>query len=220
MRSAETRPARLTRWEILGAWLHVWTPPKGLEVPPVPWRKVALYGAGLAAAVVVAVLLIIPPLNEGKRTGAAERARAEAAALAAERARLTIDQRVHRLVVAAGTPLVDALQTAISADARERERKGTISGPVMGTECSPAAANAIQFAGSRVYKCFVKTAAGIPGQDQDILGTGYPFVATIYPKKHALAWCKQNPSADEKGRRGATHVKVSPVCAGKLSEVL
>src|SRR4051794_33232676 len=95
---------KLQRWEILGAWLHLWTPPKDLDVPPVPWRKVALYGAALAAAVVVAALLIIPPLNEGKEHGAAERARAEALASAKERARLADDQRVHKLVVARGTP--------------------------------------------------------------------------------------------------------------------
>src|SRR3712207_7944463 len=29
---------RLSRWEVLGAWLRLWTPPREVEVPPVPWR--------------------------------------------------------------------------------------------------------------------------------------------------------------------------------------
>ena len=32
---------RLGRLEILGAWLGVWTPPRGAAVPPVPWRLIA-----------------------------------------------------------------------------------------------------------------------------------------------------------------------------------
>ncbi len=221
MRSAtKSRKTRLTRWEILGAWLHLWTAPKGLDVPPVPWRKVALYGALTAVAVVVAALLIIPPLNEGKQKGEAERAREEAAAVAAERARLTADQRVHRLTVAAGTPLVPALEAGIKADAEARVKAKKLGGPILSAKCEQAGPNSIRFAGTRVYKCFVKTATGLQGEGQDILGAGYPFVATVYEKKRTVAWCKQNPSADEKGRRGATHVKVSPVCAGKLSNVL
>jgi hypothetical protein len=221
MRSAtKSRKDRLTRWEILGAWLHVWTAPKDLEVPPVPWRKVALYGAATAGVWAVAALLIIPPLNEGKRKGEAQRAREEAAAVARERARLIADQKLHRLVVPAGTPLVAGLEEGIKADAEARVKAKKLGGPILSADCEPANTNATRFPDSRVYKCFVKTATGLPGQDQDILGTGYPFVATVYEKKRTVAWCKQNPPADEKGRRGATHVNVSPVCAGKLSEVL
>ncbi|MEA2425399.1 MAG: hypothetical protein QOH13_1809, partial [Thermoleophilaceae bacterium] len=223
MRSATKPPdARLSRWEILGAWLHVWTPPKGLDVPPVPWRKVGLYGAGTAVVVVIGALLIIPPLNHGKRAGAAERARKEAAALATEHARLSADQRVHTLLLSpsGGTPaepvMVAALERAITTDARGRAKRGTIKGPVLTTGCERAGAAVVQFPQSRVYKCFVKTATGLRGQGSDILGTGYPFIATIYTKAGKAAWCKENPQPDEKGRR-LVGVRLSPVCAGKLS---
>jgi hypothetical protein len=218
-------PARLTRWEILGAWLHVWTAPKGLDVPPVPRRKLALYGLATAALVGVALALIIPPLNDAKRKGEATRARATAALLAAERARLRADQKVHTLQVtsAGGAPvekaLVAALETAITADARDRAKRGTIKGPVLGTACEAGGKSVIQFPQSRVYKCFVKTATGLRGQGADVLGIGYPFVATIYTKAGRVAWCKENPQPDEKGRR-LLGVRISPVCAGKLSEVL
>jgi hypothetical protein len=218
-------PPRLTRWEILGAWLHVWTAPKGLEVPPVPWRKVALWGAAAAVLIAGALALIIPPLNQSKREGDAARARETAAALAAERTRLRADQRVHTLQVtpADGAPvekaLVAALEAAITADARDRARQGTIKGPVVGTACEAGGEAVIQFPQSRVYKCFVTTEAGLHGQGGDVLAAGYSFVATVYTKAGRVAWCKENPQPDEKGRR-LLGVRISPVCAGKLSAVL
>jgi hypothetical protein len=119
-----------------------------------------------------------------------------------------------------GVAPVALLESAITADAEQRVAAKTISGPVLSTSCEPAGESTIQFPASRVYKCFVKTATGLRGQGGDLLGTGYPFVATIYTKEHQLAWCKQNPHADEKGSKGALRVNVSPICAGKLSHVL
>ena len=95
-----------------------------------------------------------------------------------------------------------------------------LSGPVQSTSCAPAGPTATQFPASRVYKCFVETASSIPGEGKDVLGTGYPFVATVYIKQHSAAWCKENPHADEKGSRGDVRVKLSPVCAGNLTHVL
>jgi type II secretory pathway pseudopilin PulG len=214
-----TTPA-LTRWEIVGAWLKIWTAPRDVEVPPIPVRKLALWGLALAAGIGVALALIIPPLESGKRKGEAERAREQAAAIAAEAARLRADQRVHFQTVPAGADVVATLERAINTDARARDRAGTIDGPVLSTSCSAASRDVIQFPRSRVYKCFVTTSTGAPGQFADErLGTGYPFVATVYSRTRRIAWCKENPRPDEKGRR-LTGVRLSPVCAGKFSEVL
>ena len=210
----------LSRWEIVGAWLQIWTAPKGVEVPAVPWRKLAL-GAVVGAVVIgAAAAIVVPQVDQGKRIGAAERARAAAAADRAERARLRADQRVHSVTVPAGAGLATSLEAAITSDARARVRAKTITGPVLSTKCNPTSAGVAQFPQSRVYKCFVTTATGLRGEGRDVLGTGYPFVATIYTKRRRLAWCKQNPHADEKGSRGDVRVKMSPVCAGKLSQVL
>ena len=211
---------RLSRWEIVGAWLHVWTPPKGLDVPAIPWRKVAIWGSLGAIVIGAAAAIAIPKIDEGKKRGAAERARQSAAADAKETARLREDMRVHQLAAPAGAQLVPALEAAIQADAKARDAAGTIIGPVLSTRCEPASPNVIRFPDSRVYKCFVTTATGLPGEGGDILGTGYPYIATIYAKQRRLTWCKENPHADEKGSHGALRVKISPVCAGKLSEVL
>ena len=42
---------RASRWEILGAWLRIWTPPRDVEVPPVPRRLLAAVAGVIAAAV-------------------------------------------------------------------------------------------------------------------------------------------------------------------------
>src|SRR5438445_13690810 len=97
---------RLTRWETVGAWLHIWTPPKGLEVPPVPWRKLAVWGLIGAVVIGAAAAIAVPKIDDAKRKGAAELAREQAAADAKERARLRADQRVHRVVVPAGAAAV------------------------------------------------------------------------------------------------------------------
>jgi type II secretory pathway pseudopilin PulG len=198
----------------------VWTPPKGIDVPAVPWRKLALWGLVGAVVIGAAAAIAVPRIDARKKEGAAQRAREAAAADNAERARLRADQRVHRAAVPAGAGAVGALEAAITADAKQRVAAKTISGPVLKTLCTPAAADTILYPNSRVYKCFVGTAEGLHGEGKDILGTGYPFVATIYITRHTAAWCKENPHADEKGSKGDVRVKVSPICAGRLSEVL
>jgi type II secretory pathway pseudopilin PulG len=217
----KTRPT-LTRWETVGAWLHIWTAPRDVEVPPVPRRKLALWALALGTVIAVALALIIPPLESGKRKGAAERARAQAAAVAAEAARLRADQRVHVKTIPAAADLVAALESSINTDARARDRAGTLDGPVLSTSCTPAGRYVIQFPHSSVYKCLVTTSAphqGVLKGDQFV--TGYTFVATIYSKTRRVAWCKENPRPDEKtGGHKLADVRLSPVCAGKLSQVL
>lgn len=210
----------LTRAEIVGAWLHIWTAPKDVEVPPVPVRKLLLASLGFVVVAGIAAALVIPPLERGKSAGATRQARAESAALRAEVARLRADQRPRTVRVPAGTPLVGALETAVTADAVARSRGGTIKGPVLGTKCEASPAYDSVYPGSRVYKCFVKTSTGHQGVlEGDRFGTGYPFVATIYPAARRLVWCKENPRPDEKGRQYGD-ARLSPRCAGKLSEIL
>jgi type II secretory pathway pseudopilin PulG len=219
-RYGSRRAKSLTRAEIVGAWLHIWTAPKGVEVPPVPVRKL-LVGAGVGAVVVaIGAALVIPPLQRGKEAGAARRARESAAALRAEIARLRVDQRPRSLRVPRGKSLSAALERAITADAVDRAHKRTITGPILGTRCEPSPSYDSVYAGSRVYKCFVKTSTGHQGVlHGDRFGTGYPFVATIYVAQRRLVWCKENPRPDEKGRQNGDS-RLSRSCAGRLSEIL
>jgi hypothetical protein len=70
-------PDRLSRWEVVGAWLRLWTPPREVVVPPVPWRWVAVGGAVLLAAVVAGTVVLLNA--ESDRDAAARRAARAAA---------------------------------------------------------------------------------------------------------------------------------------------
>src|SRR5947209_7828630 len=105
---------RLKRWELVGAWTGLWTAPKRIEVPPVPVRKLALWGLGICVVVAILLALLIPPLQAGKRRGAERLARDHARAVAALATQLRIDQRTHRAAFTAA-PL-SSLEAAITAD--------------------------------------------------------------------------------------------------------
>ena len=72
---------RLGRLEVLGAWLRVWTPPRGAVVPPVPWRPLAIAAALVAVALLAAAALLVPGIlddrerepRHGRHHGAARR---------------------------------------------------------------------------------------------------------------------------------------------------
>lgn len=66
---------RATKLETLGAWLGLWTPPRGVAVPPVPWRRVALAAAALVLAAAAAAFTVAPAIDDAKDEGRAERQR-------------------------------------------------------------------------------------------------------------------------------------------------
>ena len=129
---------RLSRWEILGAWLRLWTPPREVVVPPVPWRKVAVGGVLLLVAAAVGIVAL---LNTESDRDAAERraARATAArheAFLADVERRQAPQRGRGPAgadrVSTRRALLAAAQVPIEAAAAERSPK-----PVRGVNCEP-----------------------------------------------------------------------------------
>ena len=94
--------------EIIGAWLHIWTPPRDADVPPVPWRKLAI-GAGIGAVVLgVALAVMVPRINEGKESRAAQERAKDARAAAKNRARINHVQRPQHGDAAALLPAAGA----------------------------------------------------------------------------------------------------------------
>jgi type II secretory pathway pseudopilin PulG len=190
--------------EVVGAWLHIWVPPRDVEIPPVPWRKLAI-GAGIGVVVVgVALAIMIPRINAGKDSRAARDAASRARAQVENQARVRREQAPHHggspaLKPPAGAPevrragarmlLVGRLEADVMADARDRAAQGLIR-PVAGpTSCRPARG----YAGGKTFgvlDCFV-VARHIERTERTAAGAiGYPFRAVVDYRHYTYAWCK------------------------------
>lgn len=84
---------KASRWEILGAWLRIWTPPRDVEIPRVPRRGAAVVAVLGVAAVVAGVTVVAPAIDRAKERSADRQARSDASFERRERARLARDQR-------------------------------------------------------------------------------------------------------------------------------
>ena len=209
----------------MGAWLHLWTPPKGVEVPPVPKRRLAIWGLVTALVLGGAAAIIVPQIDKGKREGAAERQRAHEAFVARELRRLAKDQTPHsgrsatHPATTAGerAAVLTDLKASITADARDRAKAGTLDGPISRATCDVVPSLTTERRG--IYRCLAVTGSNNSVKGYPFL-TGYPFVANVDFRSGTYVWCKLNPRPGEKARGDTPHVKVSRACAGKLTEAL
>jgi len=206
---------RASRWEILGAWLRIWTPPRDVEVPPFArWAMFAL-PAAIAAAVACYLAFVAPSIDEGRQRAAARDAQAHAAAVRAERERLAIDQRPRsarsaqaaRLYAARRQPqaraaLVAAVQASVGRDARERFAAGAID--VRDVRCRNLAADAPRVR----LLCFAVTTRTAEAS------VGQPFVAAGSLRDGRYAWCHQNPPPAEGASLVGVYVALSRACTG------
>ncbi len=190
------RPARLSRIEVLGAWLGLWTPPREAHVPPVPWRKVALGAALLALAAVLAAVLVAPAIDTAKDERSASEQRAEDLARSGRRARQRIEQQPRTGRLEGGSRLegLAGVERAIGEDARERfsPRAG------QGTCEVTAGADAT---GPRVsYNCLspVREVVGAGEQEGARGQLGIPYRAVLDFKRRAYVFCKINPIPGER----------------------
>src|SRR3982750_720758 len=133
---------RASWWEILGAWLRVWTPPRDVEIPS-PRRGLKI-GVPLAVAVaVVVVVFVAPAINSEKDRNATQEAQAKSASRVAFEKRLAVEQRPQYASApeaarraargqraAALAVLVKRAQTSISRDARARVAAGKLTGHI------------------------------------------------------------------------------------------
>jgi hypothetical protein len=215
----ERDPTRLSRFEVLGAWLHVWTPHRDAEVPPVPVRRIlawTLVGlVGLGAVAVVSV----PAIQDAKRRSDARDARALAASRARARRAIELAQRPQRGHAArprglAGLPAAERLRArrallrtsegAILADARHRVATGAFGNQVQTVQCrrsppasDPRAPGAEADLGARVgaYDCIAVTRFIPNGADRGALG--YPFRLVVDFDRFDYVWCKSTPVPGE-----------------------
>jgi hypothetical protein len=202
---------RLGRLEVLGAWLGVWTPPRGATVPPVPWRPIVLGAAVLGVALLAAAALLVPGIVDDRRR-ADDRAR-EATLRRHAEALATADReqrpRTGRGTAdpGAGAPavrrrrargaLLAAAHEALQADAAVRG-----AGRVRGLDCEPfprgsaprppAADLARREA---AYQCVAVTSRFGQGTGQEgVIGIPFRLVADFARGRYAF--CRVVPLSD------------------------
>ena len=199
---------KASRWEILGAWLRIWTPPRDVDIPPVPRRALAVVAVLCAAAIVFGLAVIAPAIDRGKQRDAARAARADAAFERRERARLTRDQRPRtarapraaRLHAArrdaqARAALLADVRARIMRDAQARIAAGTLAGTVVrSVRCRYRAGES---GPPRVHlACLAVTT------ETAAVRVGQPFVVAGSLRDGRYAWCHENPRPAE-GASGA-----------------
>jgi hypothetical protein len=201
-------PPKATALEVLGAWLRVWTPPRDVEIPPVPWRRLAYLGAGLVVVAVIVALVVAPAIDTGKREDADRQVRAAAAAKAQREATARRDQRPRtggdaRLAPARSAAerraVVAEVERAITADANRRFAQGTVTSRTRSTSCDPfpggAAGQGAVPARRAAYDCtaLIRESIGQGGPGR----LGYPFRAIVDFEAATWAFCKVNPIPSE-----------------------
>jgi type II secretory pathway pseudopilin PulG len=205
-------PQRLGPFGTLGAWLHVWTPPRDAVVPPVPWRRVAIGGALAAVILGVAAALAVPAIQRSKDDAARREARGQAAFIAARRRALVADQAAQSARAApaptrpARVALLKRVEASVAADARARVREGRLKGAIKRASCSATADSSPggvtpeqdlrRTRGSYDCTAVVDDIAGSASNGAGAVG--YPFRAVVDFTSGRYAWCKTNPPPGER----------------------
>jgi hypothetical protein len=196
-------PRKASIFEIVGAWLRIWTPPRDVQIPPVPWKKLAIGAAATVVVVGAALAVMVPRIDSGKESRAAKAAAFAEHARAANRARIIAIQRPHHgsdaalkpasgasasEQAAARTALVQRVEKAVFDDSLARARAGEIRQVDGPTKCSVTPGTKVGAIG--VYDCFTITRQ-IKSTTGNIAGTiGYPYRAVVDFGKFSYTWCK------------------------------
>src|SRR4051812_11658246 len=212
-------PTRLSRFEVLGAWLHLWTPHRDAEIPPVPVRRILAWSAVALVVLGAAAAVIVPVVQDAKRRGDARDARALAAAQARERRAVEIQQRPRRghapkprdparlspaEQLRRRAALLRTSEAAVLADARRRVETGAFHNRVRTVQCrktppgsDPRAPRAEAHLPERggAYDCIAVTRFIPNGADRGALG--YPFRLVVDYGRFAYVWCKSTPVPGE-----------------------
>jgi hypothetical protein len=194
VRRRERDPTKAGRLETLGAWLHVWTPPRDVEIPPVPWGRVV---AGAAALAVLAglVALFVAPRSTTRRPSGPPASSASLDARAAVRRQRLVEQQRARFGRAEGDrPAVMAdVEDAIGADARAR-----FDPDARRASCEPSPG--VDPAARRVaFDCVsgIRDIVGAADQEGARGLLAIPFRAVVDFERGTYAFCKVNPPPGE-----------------------
>jgi hypothetical protein len=193
-------------------------------------RRALLVLAGLLAAAFA--VWLIPQLVSYRHHSDAKQRASHAAIVAAERARLTAEQRPHHasafsLRPAAGAApaarlrarrlLVARVEQSITADARDRVARGQLSGlPPTRTSCGPLVRNQVKGDEEDLAKPIGRYSCVGVTRDAFQAGRrvglfGIPFVAAVDFRHFTYVWCKDNPAANA-SETGLAFVRLAREC--------
>ena len=187
---------KLSRFEILGAWLNLWTPPRDAHVPPVPWRMIGIWTPVVLVALGIAAAITVPRIDDAKDQRAATEQRELETRQAARRERIRREQVPRTGATTADQSrgeVIATVEAAIGADARER-----FNPRARNATCEPAPGQ--DQGGTRVaYDCVsaVRDIVGAGEQDGARGVLGIPFRAVVDYDERAYAFCKVNPPPGE-----------------------
>jgi hypothetical protein len=166
-------------------------------------RALAAVGTLLLAGAVAAAIVLVPRIDEAKRNDAARERQERAQHLAQRKRELKAESRPQH-GRAAPAPAIDredrahmvnALERAITRDARARVARGTLAPPAprFGS-CEPVAGTPDALAAPRLrvgrYYCVAVTSE-IPKSASSAGGVvGHPFRAVVDFQSGRLTWCK------------------------------
>ena len=202
---------RLGRLEVLGAWLGVWTPPRGAVVPPVPWRAIAAAAAVLAVALLAGAALLVPSILD-ERERADERAREAAQQRHAQALAAAEREQRPRTGSGAADPGAEASGTsrlrartallAIAQDTIRDDAAARGAGRVQGLDCEPFPRGSAPRPPAEdlsvrraLYQCVAVTSRFGEGSEQEgVIGIPYRLVADFAAGRYAF--CRVVPLSD------------------------
>jgi hypothetical protein len=228
----ETEQRRANPLEILGAWLHIWVPPRDAVVPPIPWRKIGI-GTGIGAVIVgIGLAILIPRIDSSKEEYAARKAAEKRAAVAQNRARITKSQTPRHgdassllppagasaaEVAAAKARLMERVKADILADARARAAAGEMRPVNRVASCDPTPGTPTS-GPVGVFDCFLPTREIARTARTAAGAIGYPFRTVVDYKTFTYAWCKTEQVPGEMLVLNAKDVTLlPPACRGPKS---
>jgi hypothetical protein len=185
--------------EVLGAWLGLWTPPRGVVVPPVPWRTVAAIAAAFLVALATTAIVVIPRVVDERHAAFLESVDREQRPRRGHGPRDPGPQAERGERVAARTALLAAAKSGIRVDAADRTGR-----EIRGVTCKPfprsvsAELPTEQLARrAAAYDCIAVTARfgdrSTPG-GEGVIGT--PFRLAVHFAAGGFAWCRIVPLGD------------------------
>ena len=202
--SAHSHERRANPFEILGAWLHVWVPPRDAYVPPIPWKKLGLAFAAVLVVTGIVLAITVPRIDDHKQQTAAANATYKRNAVAKNRARIMKLQAARHgeaksLLPPAGAlaaeraeakqDLLVHLQNDMYADAKTRAAHGEMKPVTTPPNCEHTPGTPTS-GDVGVFDCFMITSRIPMGERNPAGALGYPFRAVVNYKTFEYAWCK------------------------------